>query len=157
MNSIVENLISISGIANNLPQNTLTFKQFCIEQNLILSENKPNIQQIVSVIADIFIINKKIINVPIKTSIEGQRVTGKALVVEGEIRQKIEYVADVPTQVVYGTYFDVPFSNFIMLPNDYKMNNSLIATGYIENIHLSLLDKNTIFENTTVLIDVTYE
>ncbi|MCT4508393.1 MAG: DUF3794 domain-containing protein [Tepidibacter sp.] len=157
MNSIVENLISVSGISDNLPKNTSIFKQFCIEQNLVLSENKPEIHQIISVILDISITNKKLIDTPIKTSIEGQNLTGKGLIVEGKIKQKIEYASDTPTKIVHGTYFNTPFSTFIILSNDYKIDNSLIVTGYIEDNYLSLLDKKTIFENITVLIDVTRE
>ncbi|MBF8984561.1 DUF3794 domain-containing protein [Lutibacter sp. B2] len=155
MNSTINNSIKISGISNNLPKQPFIFKHFCIETNLILPEGKPDISNIVSIMAQVNITNTKVIKTPIITSLERQRLTGTALSIEGELQQKIEYAADVPTQIVHSTQFNIPFGTFIMLPKDYVMNTPIHTTGYINDISLSPIDKRCIFENIILLLDGT--
>ena len=50
---------------------------------------------------------------------EGQILTGWKLIIEGVLDHKIEYVADLPEQSVHSAHFRVPFSTFIILPEDF--------------------------------------
>lgn len=152
MSSYVSNLIEYSGIADNLPVNPNAFKQLSVQETVHLPHAKPDIEQIVKVIAEVVITSTRVIITPQATSLEGQILTGYKLIVEGEMRQKIEYVADEPSQPVHAAHFNVPFSTFIVLPSDFVLGTPLVVTGYIEDIFAQQVSKRCIFKNITVLI-----
>lgn len=150
----VQGLIEYSGLADNLPQlpDTASFKQLTIQESLELPSVKPNIEQIVKVIAEVVILDVKVIRTPLGNSSEGQKLTGVKAVVEGEIRQKIEYVANDIVQSVHGAHFDVLFSNFIVLPPNFKLGTPVIVTPYIEDIYVMQMSPRNIFKNVTILL-----
>lgn len=152
MGSFVSNLIEYSGIADNLPVNPTAFKQFSVQETMCLPAAKPDIEQIIKVMAEVVITSTRVIKTPKATSLEGQILTGYKLIVEGEVRQKVEYVADEPTQSVHAAHFNMPFSTFIILPEDFEIGTPLVVTGYIEDIFAQQIDKRCIFKNITVLV-----
>jgi hypothetical protein len=156
MASTVKNLIEISGLADSFPTNPMTFKQFTVQETLELPEAKPDIEQIVKVVAQVIITSTRVIRTPLAESLEGQRLSGVKLIIEGEVVQKIEYVADVCTQSVHAAHFNVPFSTFIVLPTGFGIGTPLIVTPYIEDIYVDLIDKRTIFKNVTIFLDATF-
>jgi len=156
MASIVKNLIEISGLADTLPQNPTAFKQFTVQETLELPVAKPDIEQIVKVVAEVVITSIRVIRTPVGTSLEGQVLTGFKLVVEGEVRQKIEYVADECTQSVHAAHFNIPFSTFIVLPGSFIVGTPVTVTGYIEDIFVEMINKRSIFKNVTILLDATF-
>lgn len=156
MNSMVKNLIEYSGLADTLPENPTAFKQFSVQETLCLPDAKPDIEQIVKVVAQVVITSTKVIRTPVGESLEGQILTGYKLIVEGEIRQKIEYVADEPTQSVHAAHFNMPFSTFIVLPGTFSIGTPIIVTGYIEDIFAEMIDKRCIFKNVTLLLDASF-
>lgn len=156
MSIYVSDLIEYAGIAENLPDVPTAFKQFSVQETVCLPPAKPDIEQIVKVIAEVVTISTRVITTPIATSMEGQILTGFKLIVEGEMRQKIEYVADEPTQSVHAAHSNVPFSTFIVLPADFAIGTPLVATGYIEDVFAVARDKRTIFKNIVILIDVVF-
>lgn len=155
MASNVKNLIEISGIADSLPISPTIFKQFTVQETLVLPEAKPDIEQIVKVIAQIEIDCVKVIRTTTGISLEGQMLTGFKAIVEGEIVQKIEYVADECTQSVHAAHFSVPFSTFIVLPDTYILGTPVTVKGYIEDIFVEKIDKRSIFKNVILLLNAT--
>ncbi|HSQ87536.1 DUF3794 domain-containing protein [Romboutsia sp.] len=167
MASIVKNLIEYVGIADycDMPANIGTcaepgtFKQLTIQENLKIPAAKPDIEQIVKVMAEVSITSTKIIETPGKnyhngvSSLEGQNLTGWKLIVEGFINQKIEYVADEPTQSVHAAHFKIPFSTFIVLPYGFTKDNVVTVLPYIEDIYAKQMDKRNIFKNITMLLN----
>lgn len=153
MASVVKGLIEFAGLADQFPVNPINFKQFSVQESLIIPDVKPDVEQIVSVFAEVCITNTRVIQTPVATSFEGQILTGFKLIVEGALEQKVEYVADEPTQSVHAAHFRVPFSTFIVLPIDYVIGTPITVTGYIEDIFVELLDKRSIFKNVTILLD----
>lgn len=152
----IAGLIEISGLADPLPENPLHFKQLSVQENLTIPEEKPDVEQIVSVSADIVITHTKVIVTPVGTSVEGQILTGYKLVVEGKICQQVEYVADEPTQSVHAAHFNMPFSTYIVLPGTFTPSTPVTVTGYIEDIFVVQLCKRTIFKNVTIFLDARY-
>jgi hypothetical protein len=153
MASVVKGLIDFNGLADQFPVKPVNFKQFSVQENLSIPEVKPDVEQIVSVFARVKINSTIVIKTPIATSFEGQILTGFKLIVEGVLEQKIEYVADEPTQSVHAAHFNVPFSTFIILPKDFIIGTPITVTGYIEDIFVELLDKRSLFKNVTILLD----
>lgn len=154
MASIVRDLIEYSGLVDSIPvlPATANFKQFSLQENLIIPPAKPDIEQIVKVMAEVIIISTKVIRTPVSTSAEGQILTGKKLIIEGELSQKIEYVADEATQSVHAAHFRIPFSTFLILPADFVIGSPINVTGYIEDIYAKQLGKRDIFKNVTILL-----
>lgn len=158
MASIVKNLIEYAGIADisQLPDEMLAFKQLTVQEHLTLPTAKPDIEQLVRVMAEISITSTKIIETPKGKSKEGQILTGRKIIIEGMIHQKIEYVADEPTQSVHGAHFNVPFSTFIVLPEDFEDGTVVTIIPYIEDIHAQQIGKRKIFKNVTFLLQAIF-
>lgn len=157
MANFVNDLIEYAGIADVLPTAPHAFKQFSVQEQMCLPCAKPDIEQLTKVIADVCIISTRVIKTPggptnMVISMEGQNLTGWKLIVEGEVRQKVEYVADEPTQSVHAAHFNMPFSTFIVLPATYQPGTPLVVTGYIEDIYAKQLNKRCIFKNVTLLV-----
>lgn len=127
------------------------FKQLSKEEYLKIPCQKPDIEEILSTLVEVEIVNTKIIDTPIMTSLEGQNLTGKKLIIEGILDQKIEYVALLPEQSVHSAHFRVPFSTFIVLPPDFIEEN-LAVEGVIEDVFTEKIDCRTIFKNVTFLV-----
>lgn len=155
MASIVKNLIELDGIADFLPEFSEPYapiKEFNVQETLDIPTAKPDIEQIIKVKSEINITSTKVIKTPVSVSIDEQRLTGWKVIVEGELKQTVQYVADEPTQSVHGAHFDVPFSIFIVLPPDYEEGNCVSVEGYIEDIYAEKIGKRQIFKNITILL-----
>lgn len=150
----IENLVEYYGIVDELPvlNNPSSFKQFCLHENLLLPELKPDVIKIVKVVSDITILNTRVIRTPKATSLEGQKLTGYKVLNDGIIKHKIEYIGETPSQEIHAVHFNTPFSTFIVLPEDFKTNTEVKVTGYIEDISVDILNKRNIFENLIILM-----
>jgi len=155
MASTIKNLVEISGLADSLPQNPTVFKQFTVQETLVLLDAKPDIEQIVKVIAQVVITSTRVIKTPVGRSLEGQILSGFKIIVQGEVTQKIEYVADECTKSVHSAHFDVPFSTFIVLPSCYEIGTPVLVNAYIEDLYVDLIDKRTISKNVILFLDAT--
>lgn len=154
MYSKIKNLVEYYGIADELPilDNPSCFKQFCLHDNLMLPETKPDMLQIIKVVSQISILNTRVIRTPKATSLEGQRLTGFKLLIDGTINQKVEYVGSTPTQEIYAVHFNIPFCTYIILPENFKTASSLNVTGYIEDITADVCDRRSLFQNAILLL-----
>lgn len=150
---IVKNLIVYDGISDFKPENSNVFKQLDVEGNFCLPDAKPDIEQIVKVISEIKIKSTKVIKTPKGTSLEGQILTGWKLVIEGSIAQKIQYVADEPTQTVHAAHNNIPFSTYMVLPANFVMGTPVIVQGYIEDVFAMQNGKRCIFNNIAMLLN----
>lgn len=148
-----EGMIEVSGISKEYPSNSKSFKQFQVQGILNLTEKKPDIECILRVSAKVKINKKRVINSPKGVSSEGQKLTGKKLVVEGELIQVIEYVACDAAQSVHSAHFNFPFSTYIVLDKTFEKESKIKIISYIEDIFLKLISKRKIFSNNMVLLD----
>jgi len=156
MASYVRGLIEYSGVADTLPTTPIAFKQISVQENFEIPCAKPDIEQIIRVVAEVKITSTKIIQTPVATSLEGQVLSGWKLIVEGEVCQKIEYVADEPTQSVHAAHVCIPFSSFIVLPGGWIPGTPVIVKGYIEDIFAKQVGKRKIFKNITILLNAEF-
>lgn len=126
-----------------------SFKQLSVDETVKIPCLKPDAQQILDTLVDIVIFNTKVIETIKATSLEGQILTGFKLIIEGKLNQKVEYVSDDPQQSVHAAHFIVPFSTFIVLPEEFDPNTTIQIEPFIEDIFTKLIDKRTIFKNIT--------
>ncbi len=153
MYSKVKNLVEYIGLADELPMldNPASFKQFCLHETTCLPESKPSILQLVKVVSDIAILDTRVVRTPKAVSLEGQKLTGFKLMLEGLLKQKIEYVGDTPAQEVHAVHCNIPFSTFIILPENFKPNTAVKAAGYLEDISSCVFEKRIIIQNAILL------
>lgn len=152
MISITRDLIEYYGIDDCLPLDPKNFKQINVEDEACVPIQKPDIEQIVKVYASAEIKSSKVIKTPKGTSLEGVRLTGYKLIVEGEISYKIQYVADTATQSVHTFHYKTPFMSFVVLPEDFSETSYLTVSAFIEDIYSHQIDCRCTYLNTTLLI-----
>lgn len=160
MSCIIRDLVELSGIADLFPDCPKAFTEISIDESVIIPDQKPDVEQILKVIADVIIINKRIVKTPIGKGVSGIISTGVKLVLEGILRQKIIYAADEPTQSVHVAEFEKPFSAFIILPKAQipitpSLCDQVCVEAYIEDIYAKQIDKRTIFKNITIFLNAT--
>ncbi|MGO5075974.1 SPOCS domain-containing protein [Clostridium sporogenes] len=144
-NSITSNnSITITSLAS--------FKQLSREEYVKIPIQKPDIEEILNTLVDIKITDTKVIKTPVGISLEGQKLTGHKLIVEGILNQKVEYISCAKEQSVHAAHFRVPFSSFIVLPENFVEGTSIQVEGMVEDIYTKLINKRTIFKNITFII-----
>ncbi len=128
------------------------FKQLSVQEVLEIPVMKPDIEEILDIAVKFEIILTKVKPTPIGESYEGQVLTGWKLIVEGKLKQIVEYIAAKPSQPIHAAHFEVPFSTFLILPEDYNQE-PLKVKGSIEDVFYTLQDNRTIFKNVTLLVE----
>lgn len=130
------------------------FKQFSIESYLQIPEIRPDVESINIATGTIDIKNCHVITTPINCSMENQRITGYKLVVHGILNLVIEYTALEATQSVHSTHYCIPFSTFVVLPEDYIMGSKIDVEGIVEDIYYNSSSVRNFFQSTTAMINV---
>lgn len=149
---------------NMLPKNVAYFKEEEILEVLNIPCQKPDIENILSVIVSPVVENVKVVETEVGKSNEGQVLTGTKLVIELRIKEKITYVADECSQSVHATHYENLKSFFVIVPNkvgdvdtcDLLRANRITITPYVEAVHTRILDKRTIFKCVLLFIDVKF-
>lgn len=160
MASVLRNLVEIVGIADQFPTAPTNFTQIAVAETLKLPDAKPDIEQITKVTIDTVITSTNVVATPIGTAVGGTILTGAKLIIEGKLRQKVEYVANEPTQSVHAAEFEMPFSTFVVIPLPVLPITPQLALKYpveafIEDVYINQIDARTIFKNVTVFLNVT--
>lgn len=154
-----------NGTSHQLPENPTYFSQFSISEILTLPDQKPDMEQLVSVTVKPEIIAFHLIDTPCMKSYEGQLLSGKKLIVELNLKEIITYVADKPSQSTHAAHFDKTLKSvFVVVPKEVSgtpietllKQKKLVVTPYIEDIFAMQRDERTVFKNITVLVDVTF-
>lgn len=142
-----------------------TWTQIFIPEVLCIPEQKPDIEELMSVNTRLKIFSQRVVRtpffegpygepVPIENE-EGTLLTGRKLVLEGVLRQKIIYTACTEEQSVHSAHFDVPFSAFIILPVNTPLTTKYKIDTCIEDVFVSRTTDRQIFKNVTLFLKAT--
>lgn len=162
---MVNKAITGIGISNNLPEKVQYFTEISVTETLSIPLEKPDMENLLSVLVDAEVSSVKLIETPIGKSYEGQNLSGQKLIVEVTLKEKIKYVAATCYQSVHAaTYDDVMKSVFVVVPQEVNGQNicDLIrkrrysVTPYIEDIYATMLDSRSLYKCVTLLIDVKF-
>lgn len=142
--------------------------EFLVPDTVDIPDEKPEIEEVVSIHSCIEIISQRVIKTPIVTGyttstgevVAGENVsnsectklTGRKLIIEGILKQKIIYIAAVPEQTLHSASFIIPFSVFIIVDSNTPLSQSYRIYSYIEDIFVCKLSTRSIFKNTTIFI-----
>lgn len=147
-----------------------TWTQVFIPEVLCIPDQKPDVEEVTSITARVDIISQRVVKTPVFYELddsvptpmlvlsennEGTKVTGRKLVIEGILRQKIIYTADVKEQSMHSAHFDVPFSAFIILEEDASLVDRYKLEVCIEDIFVCRVSNRQIFKNVTLFIKAT--
>lgn len=168
MASVVRGFVEGIGIADSLPEDPKWFTQVTVPETIVIPEQKPDMEQLLSVMVDAKVISVRLVDTPNATSYEGQALSGCKLLIDLKLREKVKYVADEPTQSVHAAHFEnVLKSVYVVVPCEIEIDddkyvsikellkkNKIVVTPYIEDIYAVMRDKRTIFKNIAMLIDV---
>lgn len=151
MAKVSRDLIEYNGI-DKCPFSSNFFKQVNLDFIFCIPDQKPDIEQIVKVWVKPCIVHKEIIKTPIGVSIEGQNVTGKKLMVSGDMEIKVEYVACTRTQNVHSAHTVFPFCGYIVLPKDFNENAIVSVSAAVEDVLSEQMDLRCIYNNITMVL-----
>jgi len=128
--------------------------EISVPEVLTIPCQKPNIESIEKVFVKVKIISKRVVPTPSADvpNEEGTLLSGWKLVVEGIIKQKIVYTADVPQQSIHSACFDVPFSAFIILPENTELEDSFCVDVCVEDVFVKAFNSRDIFKNVTLFL-----
>jgi len=131
-----------------------TWTEISIPEVLSIPCQKPNVEQIEKVFIKVKIISKRVTDTPVSTGVsaENTRLTGKKLVVEGKLIQRIVYTADLPDQPVHSANFNVPFSAFIVLDETATAEDNYCVETCVEDVYVKVFNDRDIFKNVTLFL-----
>lgn len=141
--------------------------QMYIPETLTVPEVKPDIEGINSVDISVNILRAEVIKTPVSVipNLEGKSLSGRKLIVEGQLCQKIGYTAALEDQPAHSMHFYVPFSAYIVVPetitftdeNNVKTDVDSLDVNFsvnacIEDVNISVLDSRTVLKQVTLLL-----
>lgn len=165
--SLRDEIIDIFGLCDPSSLNlgsSPSWTQISIPETLIIPEQKPDMEQINSVNISVNIVRKKVIVTPTSPNgtknWEGKKLTGRKLIVEGNLCQTVSYTADVSVQSVHSAHFIVPFSAYIVIPSEISgedtLNINFQVNACVEDVFVKSVCKRKIFKNVTLLLQAVH-
>ena len=147
--------------------------QMYIPETLSIPPQKPDIETINSLDVSVNIFRADVIKTPSSytsagvpvENLEGKLLTGRKLIIEGELCQKVVYTANETEQPVHSAHFYVPFSAYIVVPKEVTFRNADGTTttldscnidyqvsACIEDASITALDERTVYKQVTLLL-----
>jgi uncharacterized repeat protein (TIGR01451 family) len=140
-----ENLVRM----NNVPM--YNFRQISIEKKLLMDSVKPDIKEIIDITSEIEIIKYYVIATPNIKSLENQNLSGYKLIIYGLIKYTVQYTSE--DGLVYSSHYNIPFSTFIVLAENYVIGSKLEVDGIVEDIYYKKLNAKEYLTNVIVLVN----
>ena len=133
-----------------------SWTQVSISDNLILSGDKPSIKTITKTFIDVKITSTKIVNTPKSqdSNIEGMSLTGKLLLVAGEITQRVLYVSNNSNLEKINSFkIKTPFTTYIVIDEDVEINEDRYCVfPCIEYASLRPINNKSLSQNVTMFL-----
>ncbi|MDD4172051.1 MAG: DUF3794 domain-containing protein [Syntrophomonas sp.] len=130
--------------------------EIAIYELLNIPPSKPDVESIEKVFINVKIISRRLIDTPSRTTDlnnwEGTRLTGKKLILEGVISEKIVYTAAVASQSVHSAQYKIPFSAFIVMPADVDPLGEFCVDICVEDVFVKALSPRQVFSNVTIFL-----
>lgn len=119
-------------------------EKFSIESKYKINLNEPDVSEIRNVISEVLIKNYYEINTVNNLSYENSKLTGKKVIINGVVKNKIEYLVDDENNSLYLTTRETLFNTFINIPSEYDCNY-INLNPKCEDIYFKLMDKRSLF------------
>ncbi|MCC0643506.1 MULTISPECIES: SPOCS domain-containing protein [unclassified Clostridioides] len=139
-------------------ENTFYFSQFNTYKNFKLASKKSGVSLLDTSVCGMNIHDIKLIDTIECMSLEDEQMTGKKLILVGDINANIrlENISNAkrnrnPTKKNI-LELKIPFSTFIQMPRGIKNNDKINLKYIIQDITSSILDENNLFISVTTII-----
>lgn len=159
------NRVTGIGISQDLPDTVTYFQEISLLEELVVPQQKPSIESIVSVVTGVNVERYKLIETPIAVSYEGQNLSGQKLIIELSFYQKVKYVADSNCQSIHA-FSDNSLikSVFVIVPCeingervcDLIRKKKFSITPYIEDLYSIKRDSKVILNYVTLIVDIKF-
>lgn len=132
--------------------------QLSIPEVFQLPCTKPDVATVDKVFVDVEIKSMKVVKTPAGecnspvVNREGLRLTGRKLVIEGVLKQKVVYTAALCDQPVHFAHFEVSFSAFIVLACDTHLGQEFCVETCVEDVFAIPFNCREIFKNVTLFL-----
>ena len=130
--------------------------QISISNNLIISDDKLSIKSVTKVFVTVQIISTKLISTPKsqQTNIEGMSLTGKLLLVEGEIIQRVLYISNNTSSDKINSFkTKIPFNTYIIVDKNSDINmDKYCVYSCIEYSSVRLINHKSLSQNSTLFL-----
>lgn len=145
-----------------LPKEAMYFKEEMVCEILSIPPLKPDMERLLDVMVWPEVANTNLIETPQGRSFEGQYLSGLKLVVEVNLKEKLTYVANEPTQKAHAAHYETLKSVFVVLPEEvngkktcelYRANR-ITVTAYVEEVCARMLDTRTAHKCVMLFVDV---
>ncbi|MGL5692797.1 MAG: DUF3794 domain-containing protein [Peptostreptococcaceae bacterium] len=95
---------------------------------------------------------------------EGTYLTGRKIIVDGILKQKVVYTGEVTSQSVHSAHFEIPFSAFIIAYPKFEDDEVVVSDAIVdleeqfcvdvcvEDVFIKRLDPRTLFKNVTLFL-----
>ncbi len=162
---MISNLIDYIGIDKDLPKGIKYFKEELFSNVISNSNLSKPIENIISASVDCNINSVKLINTQVRTSNEGQKLTGKKLLVEINILYRIKYLSDSKEKYLYILKERSTKVMYIVLPktiDDCKIED-LVRRGkikvecYVEDLYVDKRKDNSVYIRNLLLLNARYK
>lgn len=158
----IDQTVEIVGLCQGMTINSdyKAWTEISVPEVFKIPEQKPDIESIEKVFENVKIISKRIVETPSRKDAsgnplnnwEGTILTGKKLIVEGLLEQKIVYTADELTQSVHSAHFCFPFSAFIVVDKDAADPDEFCIDTCVEDVFIKAISPRKVFKNVTLLL-----
>lgn len=164
-------LVDITGICDpkdvtTVLNNNPYWMQMYVPETVVIPPLKPDMESINGVNVSVDIFRSEVVKTPISASnLEGKSLTGRKIIIEGQLIQQVEYTANDLQQSVHSAHFYVPFSSYIVVPHFIAVTQSDGSTiqvdsinlqfqvsSCVEAISLEMQDERTILKRVTLLL-----
>lgn len=165
-------IIDVKGLAEKekiekllMKESEKTWTHIFIPGTLKMPDKNPDIEKIISFSCYTEIINKTIIKTPVlkvgdedkKIDIsiknaEGLVITGRRLVLEGILKQKLIYTSSANSKSLHSAIFDILFAASIVLPVDTFVTTQYNVDTYIEDIRVNKKGLRELYCNASLFI-----
>lgn len=133
------------------------FVQLAVSETLTIPEQKPDIEQVLKIMLKGQVTDMRLVKTPEGKATSGLEKTGDVLVIEGNLRQKVVYVAETEAgdQPVHSAEFNIPFSTFIVINTCLEAGSEeqIDVEVCIEDVFVELLNSRKIFKNVTLVVN----
>ncbi|MGL4731129.1 MAG: hypothetical protein ACRCW0_06065 [Clostridium sp.] len=158
---MIINGVEVVGISDRLPINPKYFKSILLNNEIFLSEDKPPINTLVTISLDATVGDIKIINTPIRTSNEGEKLLGKKLLVEINLKYKIQYTSYGREHYIYVLDHQTTKTTFIVLPEtineerieDLLRKEKIEVRAYVEDIYVEVKNSSTLYTSLSLMVN----
>ncbi|SFC66402.1 SPOCS domain-containing protein [Clostridium uliginosum] len=129
--------------------------QITVPEILPLPECYPNIEDIDRIYVNVLIECTRVIETAVSdgANVEGTILTGRKLMVDGNICQTVVYTADTCEQSLHSINFKFPFCTSIVLdPKTDLEEDEFCVEVCVENVFAKALNPRTIFKSVTLFL-----